>query len=93
MPYGIPQPDWDAAKAQAKALIAQRAHLRGMIPYSELCANITCATFAAHSPAFFALLGEVSEEEAAASNGSGGLRPRHNQTLQSTGRALSLVVK
>lgn len=69
MHHGIQPAIWEEAKAEAKAVIADRARVRGMIPYSELCQRITATRFEPHSPALFGLLGEISREEAAAGRG------------------------
>ena len=69
MPYGYDQSDWDTAKREARTLIVDRARTRGFIPYSDLAAGINAINFAPHSTSFFALLGELSEEEDAAGRG------------------------
>jgi len=69
MPYGISQSQWDAAKAEARYLMIERAKLRGMIPYSNLAGGIKTIPFEAHDQRLFHLLGEISSEEDAAGRG------------------------
>jgi len=69
MPYGFPQPDWDAAKAEIKEILIGRAKVRGMIPYSELVGLVRAVNLEAHDVRLFAMLGEVSTEEARAGRG------------------------
>jgi molybdopterin synthase catalytic subunit len=63
------QEEWDAAKAEARDLLIERARLRGMIPYSELAEQIRSMNFEAHDQRLFHLLGELSSEENAAGRG------------------------
>ncbi len=67
--YGFSQPDWDAAKQEARNLLIQRAKLRGMIPYSDLARKIRAIHLEAHDQRLFHLLGEISSEEDAAGRG------------------------
>ena len=67
--FGISQQDWDAAKQQAITAMADRAKLRGMIPYSDLVRMIDTVQFEAHDTRLFHLLGEISVEEDAAGRG------------------------
>lgn len=69
MPYGFTQADWDEAKKQARTLMIVRAGVRGMIPYSELTANVTAIRLTPDSAALAALLGEISTEEDNAGRG------------------------
>ena len=70
MPYGFDDAAWDAAKAEAKEILAERARVRGMMPYSELADRITALSFD-YSDARFNrwFLREVSVEEHAAGRG------------------------
>lgn len=61
--FGVSPKAWRAAKKEAKAILAERAALRGMISYSDLAAQIASLRFAAHDPKFFHFLGEVSSDE------------------------------
>ena len=63
MPYGCTQTEWNAAKAEAREAMIERARVRGCIPYSELVGRIRAAHFEAHDQRLFHLLGEVSTEE------------------------------
>lgn len=54
---------WNLAKRQARDLMVARAKPRGMIPYSELAAQITAIPIRANDIQFFELLGEISREE------------------------------
>lgn len=70
MPYGFDDAAWDAAKAEANEILAERARVRGMMPYSELADRITALPFD-YSDARFNrwFLREVSVEEHAAGRG------------------------
>ncbi len=67
--YGFADQDWAAAKAEMKAILAARAKLRGMIPYSDLVARVKAIQLAPDSFALAAMLGEISEEEDALGRG------------------------
>ena len=67
--FGISRTQWEAAKAEALAIMIERAKVRGMIPYSELVSQIRAFTMQPHDPRFFHLLGELSNEEDAAGRG------------------------
>lgn len=66
---GVPAADWEAAKAEARQAMIDRARVRGMIPYSDLVAKIARVSFAAHDVRLFHLLGEIASEEDAAGRG------------------------
>ena len=70
MPYGFDNAAWDTAKVEAKAILAERARVRGMMPYSDLANRITALSFD-YSDARFNrwFLREVSVEEYAAGRG------------------------
>lgn len=36
MHHGFPEAAWNAAKDEARAIMVERAKVRGMIPYSDL---------------------------------------------------------
>jgi hypothetical protein len=61
--FGFPAAQWAAAKAEAKNAMVTRAKVRGMIPYSELVAQIGSIHFDAHDIRLNHLLGEISSEE------------------------------
>ena len=63
------QQQWDKAKAEAKEALVDRAKIRGMIPYSDLVADINAIKLEAHDRRLFELLGEISSEEDAAGRG------------------------
>jgi len=67
--FGIQEDDWDAAKSEIRDVLAARARVRGMIPYSELVSKLTTVRLEPDSFALAALLGEVSTEEDAAGRG------------------------
>jgi hypothetical protein len=70
MPYGFDDGPWDAAKAEAKEILADRARQRGMMAYSHLANQITALNFDAGDPRFNRwFLREVSVEEAEAGRG------------------------
>jgi len=62
--FNIPQQQWDAAKAEALAvLLAQaQAKVKRPISYSELVSKITRLDLEPHSQQLAHMLGEISEE-------------------------------
>jgi len=67
--FGFSQSQWDAAKAETRQILIERAKIRGMIPYSELVTKIHSIHIEAHDQRLFDLLGEISSEEDAAGRG------------------------
>lgn len=67
--YGHPIELWGAAKQEMRDVLAERARLRGMIPYSELAERMTSLSLQPDSYALAAMLGEISAEEDAAGRG------------------------
>jgi molybdopterin synthase catalytic subunit len=67
--HGFTSKEWISAKCEARDILAARAKLRGMIPYSDLAAKITSIRLEAHDQRLFHLLGELSEEEDACGRG------------------------
>ena len=67
--YGFTPKEWAAAKSEAIDILATRAKVRGMIPYSDLAARIKSVRLEAHDQRLFHLLGEISEVEDAAGRG------------------------
>lgn len=59
----------DAAKNEAKTLLADCARRRQMIPYSSFVKKIQSITLEAHDPRLPHFLGEVTSEESAAGRG------------------------
>jgi hypothetical protein len=67
--HGFSDDAWDAAKAQAKAILQRVARRRSLIAYSDLAAMITQAPLEPHDRRFFHFLGEISSEEDEAGRG------------------------
>lgn len=67
--YGFKDADWGAAKTEMTSILAARAKLRGMIPYSDLVAQVKTIKLEPDSFALAAMLGEISEAEDAAGRG------------------------
>lgn len=69
MRHGFPERDWEAAKAEARQMMIERAKVRGMIPYSDLVKGIGRIKIEAHDHRLFHMLGEISSEEDEAGRG------------------------
>lgn len=67
--YGFTPDEWENAKREAKDILARRAKIRGMIPYSDLVAQIKSIRLEAHDQRLFNMLREISEEENASGRG------------------------
>ena len=67
--YGFTPQEWAAAKKETTDILAARAKMRGMIPYSDLAAKIKSVRLQAHDQRLFHLLDELSEVEDAAGRG------------------------
>lgn len=67
--HGHDAETWDRAKAEMRHALAERARLRGMMPYSELAGNVQAIRLEPNSHALAAMLGEISAEEDAAGRG------------------------
>ncbi|HEV2385872.1 MAG TPA: hypothetical protein VGS20_01325 [Candidatus Acidoferrales bacterium] len=67
--YGFSEPKWEAAKAEAKTVLAAYARRRQMIPYSEFVQEIHSIQLEHHDPRLFHFLGEISSEENAVGRG------------------------
>ena len=67
--YGFPLDKWEAAKAEARAILVDCAKARQMIPYSELTPQIRSIRLEPHDARFFHFLGEISSAEAKAGRG------------------------
>jgi hypothetical protein len=61
--YGIPETEWQKAKQQARDVMIRRARVRGMIPYSDLLAEVTAISIEPHDLRLSPFLGEISREE------------------------------
>jgi len=70
-PPGITQEDWDATKAEALAVLTEKARQRHSqtIAYSELADQIGPLVFGPHDHNFHELLGEISEDQNAVGRG------------------------
>jgi hypothetical protein len=67
--FGFSDAEWLSAKDEAKRLLVERAKLRGMMPYSELVAQIHSIDLEAHDPRLNHLLEEISSQEDASGRG------------------------
>jgi hypothetical protein len=67
--HGFPPAKWEAAKREAKAILAECARQRQMIPYSDFVSKITSLRIDYHDPRLFHFLGEISKEEHAEGRG------------------------
>ncbi len=67
--YGYTEDQWQRGKEEMRHILAERAKVRGMIPYSELANQLTTIQIEPHDYAFAAMLGEISAEEDQASRG------------------------
>lgn len=67
--YGFTSEEWSAAKTEARDILAARAKIRSMIPYSNLVAQMKSIRLEAHDQRLAHLLAEISEEEDAAGRG------------------------
>ena len=67
--YGYSTESWYAAKEEMREILAIRARLKGMIPYSELVGRIETISMEPDSYALAHMLGEISGEEDAAGRG------------------------
>ena len=69
MPYGYDDAAWEAAKNEAKKILAQFARLEDTIPYSEFVSRIGSISLNAHDPRLSHFLSEISSEESEAGRG------------------------
>jgi molybdopterin synthase catalytic subunit len=67
--FGFSEAEWQAAKAEAKQVLIERAKARDTISYSELVRRIRLIELEAHDPRLNELLMEISSEEDAAGRG------------------------
>lgn len=61
--WGYPLDVWAAAREQARDALCARARARTTIAYSELCEDLTVASFRPYSWSLMALVDEVCREE------------------------------
>jgi hypothetical protein len=67
--HGFPKDKWEAAKTEAKKVLAEYAKRRQMIPYSEFVTKVHSIKIDYHDPRLFHFLGEISAEESTAGRG------------------------
>lgn len=67
--YGYDIDGWNTAKEEMRQAMISRAKVRGTIPYSDLCKEVTTIALEPHSHALAAMLGEISADEDAAGRG------------------------
>lgn len=67
--YSYSIADWNKAKEEMRQILIERAKVRGMIPYSELAAQIDTIPIKPESYALAAMLGEISRAEDASGRG------------------------
>jgi hypothetical protein len=67
--YGFTEQAWESAKTEATAVLAKRAKVGGIIPYSDLVRQVKAITLEPDSFALSAFLGEIFESEDAAGRG------------------------
>lgn len=67
--YGFPNPQWEKAKEEAKAILRACARKEMTIWYSDLTSQINAIKFNPHERPFFAFLGQISSEEDAEGKG------------------------
>lgn len=60
--YGFPAPAWEAAKAEAKALLVEAARRRETVTYAELCRSVRAVSLKPRSWAIMGFLNEVCSE-------------------------------
>ena len=62
--YGYDDAEWESGKKEAKALLANYAKRRQMIPYSDFVGRLKSISMAPDDHRLGNFLGEISEEEA-----------------------------
>ncbi len=67
--YGFTMTQWDAAKSEAKAILAECAKRGHMIAYSDFVKKLHSISLEHRDPRLFHFLGEISAEEDAAGRG------------------------
>jgi len=60
--YGFPVEAWEFAKAQANAILEERARQRGTITYAEICRSVDAITLKPFSWAIMGFLNEICTE-------------------------------
>ena len=69
MSYGYARDQWDAAKAETRAVLIRCAQTRELIAYSDVVPQVASIHFTPDATAFHELLGEISRDEVAAGRG------------------------
>ena len=64
--YGFPLERWEAAKAQANAMLEQVARRRGTVTYAEICREVETISLKPFSWAIMGFLNEICTEADAA---------------------------
>lgn len=67
--WGFEVATWEAAKTEAKQLLAGYARRRQMVPYSDFVRQIRSIDLEPHDPRLPPFLGEISSEESTAGRG------------------------
>ncbi len=67
--FGHPWQTWEAAKAEARRILVQKAKARELIEYGQLTEQIHPIHFDPHGTLFRRFLGQLSREEDAAGRG------------------------
>ena len=81
--HGFPEADWNAAKEEARAVMIERAKVRGgTIAYSDLVKNIASIKIEARDTRLFHMLGEISTEEDALGRGMPTVVVVHKHDMQ-----------
>ncbi len=68
-PFGFTIAQWDAAKSEAKAILAEHAKRGHTIAYSDFVKKLRSISLEHRDPRLFHFLGEISAEEDAAGRG------------------------
>ena len=67
--FNIDETVWQAAKAEAKAILIERARGTRLITYSDLAREVHSFHFEPHDFRLFDLIGDISTEESVAGRG------------------------
>lgn len=61
--FDVAPDKWEAAKAEIRGVLIEKAKQRAMVPYSELVGRVKAVSFNAFDTRLFAILGQVSVAE------------------------------
>lgn len=67
--FGFTETAWATAKEEAKRILAERAKVRGLMPYSELVAMVQAIKLESHDQRLSEFLRQISIEEESAGRG------------------------